>query len=71
MITPDKVNSVDDKSWGPHVIAHSENNALLLWSCCGGSVAQLCLTLCDPVACSTPGFPVLHHILGLAQTQVH
>ena len=26
--------------------------------CCSG--AQLCLTLCDPVDCSTPGFPVLH-----------
>ena len=27
--------------------------------CC--SVAQLCLTLCDPMDCSTPGFPVLQH----------
>ena len=26
--------------------------------CC--SVAQLCLTLCNPVDCSTSGFPVLH-----------
>ena len=24
------------------------------------SVAQSCLTLCDPLDCSTPGFPVLH-----------
>ena len=46
------------------------NNTFLLWSCCCcGSVAHLCLTLCDP--CSTPGFPVLHHILELAQTQVY
>ena len=37
--------------------------------CC--SVVQSCLTLCDPVDCSTPGFPVLHHLLGLAQTHVH
>ena len=29
--------------------------------CC--SVAKLCLTLCDPMDCSTPGFPVLHHPL--------
>ena len=28
--------------------------------CC--SVAQLCLTLCDPIDCSTPGFPVLHYL---------
>ena len=25
-------------------------------------VAQSCLTLCDPMDCSTPGFPVLHHL---------
>ena len=25
-------------------------------------------TLCDPMDCSTPGFPVLHHLLELAQT---
>ena len=35
------------------------------------SVAQSCLTLCDPVDCSTPGFPVLHHLLELAQTHFH
>ena len=26
---------------------------------------------CDPMNCSTPGFPVLHQLLELAQTQVH
>ena len=35
------------------------------------SVAQSCLTLCDPMDCSTPGFPVLHQLLELAQTHVH
>ena len=29
-------------------------------SLCCCSVAQLCLTLCNPMDCSTPGFPVLH-----------
>ena len=29
------------------------------------SVAQLCLTLCDPMDCSTPGFPVHHQLLEL------
>ena len=38
-------------------------------TCC--SVAQWCLTLCDPMNCSTPGFPVLHHLPELAQTPVH
>ena len=28
-------------------------------------------TLCGPIACSTPGFPVLHHLPELAQTHVH
>ena len=37
--------------------------------CC--SVARLCLTLCDPMDCSTPGFPVHHQFLELAQTPVH
>ena len=27
--------------------------------------------LCDPVDCSTPGFPVHHQLLELTQTQVH
>ena len=30
-----------------------------------------CLTLCDPMYCHTPGFPVLHHILEFAQAHVH
>ena len=35
------------------------------------SVAQLCLTFCDPMDCSTPGFPVHHQLLELTQTEVH
>ena len=34
------------------------------------SVAQSCLTLCNPMDCSTPGFPVHHQLPGLAQTHV-
>ena len=34
-------------------------------------VIQLCLTLCDPMDCSTPGFPVHHQLLELAQTHIH
>ena len=30
-----------------------------------------CLTLCDPVACSRPGFPVLRYFPEFAQTHVH
>ena len=30
-----------------------------------------CVRLCDPMDCSTPGFPVHHQLLELAQTHVH
>ena len=33
------------------------------------SVLQ-CLTLCDPMNCSTPGLPVLHQLLEIIQTHV-
>ena len=35
------------------------------------SVTQLCLILCNPMDCSTPGLPVHHYLLELAQTHVH
>ena len=34
------------------------------------SVTQSCLTLCDPVDCSTPGSPVHHQLPELVQTHV-
>ena len=34
--------------------------------CC--LVAKFCPTLCDPMDCSTPGFPVLHYLLEFVQT---
>ena len=35
------------------------------------SVTQSCPILCDSMDCSTPGFPVHHQLLELAQTHVH
>ena len=35
------------------------------------SVAQSCLTLCDPMNGSTPGFPVHHQLPEPTQTHVH
>ena len=35
------------------------------------SVAQSCLTLCDPMNRSTPGLPVHHHLPEFTQTHVH
>ena len=35
------------------------------------SVTQSCPTFCDPMGCSTPGFPVHHQLLMPTQTHVH
>ena len=35
------------------------------------SVTQSCPTFCDPMDCSTPGFPVHLQLPELAQTHVH
>ena len=35
------------------------------------SVAQSCPTLCDPMNCSMPGFPVHDHLPEFTQTHVH
>ena len=35
------------------------------------SVAQSCLTLCDPMIRSTPGLPVHHQLPEFTQTHVH
>ena len=47
----------------------SEIISCLIIFCC--LVAQTCLTLCDPMDCSTPDFPVLYHLPEFAQTHVH
>ena len=43
---------------------------LIICICCC-SVAQSCPILCDLMDCRKPGFPVLHYLLGFAQTRVH
>ena len=35
------------------------------------SIAQLCMTLCDPMSRSMPGRPVHHQLLEFTQTHVH
>ena len=39
--------------------------------CCCCSVAKPCLTLCNPMDCSTSGLPVHHQLPELTQTHVH
>ena len=50
-------------------IAWTCRRVLDLDYCC--SVTQLCLTLCDSMYCSMPGFPVLHYLPEFAQTHVN
>ena len=47
-----------------YIMYHEEQDQFSL-------VPQLCLTLSDPMDCSTPGFPVHHQLLELTQTHVH
>ena len=42
-----------------------------VYMCPFSSVAQSCLTLCNPMDYSTPGFPVHHQLPELSQTHVH
>ena len=48
------------KMWGNCITVSSVN-----------SVAQSCLTLCNPMVCSSPGFPVHHQLSEPTQTHVH
>ena len=41
---------------------------LLCHCCC--SVNKSCPTVCNPMDCSTPGFPVLYHLPEFAQTHI-
>ena len=49
------------------VCSRSSNNNSVQFS----SVSQSCLTLWDPMGCSTPSFFVHHQLLELAQAHVH
>ena len=40
-------------------------------NCCCCSVTTSCQTLCDPMDCIMPGFPVLHYLLECTQIHVH
>ena len=61
-----------------YVISFNPYNNLsqaLLLTCASvssvSSVARSCPTLCNPMDCNTPGFPVYHHFPELAQIHVH
>jgi hypothetical protein len=51
-----------------HATDTSLSEVLLLFRHNYMTVAQLCLTLCNPMDCSMPGFRVLGHLPEFAQT---
>ena len=51
---------------GPQVKRHPEPPEAQF-----SSVSWSCLTLCDPLDCSTPSFPVHHQLPELAHTHAH
>ena len=55
--------------FGQHYIAFGMSHILnVADTCC--SVAKSFLTLCEPMSCGTPGFPVLYSLPEFAQTHV-
>ena len=59
-----------DSHW-TGLCAYILERSKLLTSCCCCWVAQLCPTLCNPMGCSTPGLPVLHHHPKFAHVHLH
>ena len=55
----------------PRKFRCQKHSAMKGESCWVVIVAQLCLTLCDPMDCRTQGFPVHHQLLESPQTHVH
>ena len=52
-------------------LENKSNWLKVTWSVQFSSVAQSCLTLCDPMNRSTPGLPVHHQLPEFSQTHVH
>ena len=63
-------------TWNQHyckstILQLKKKNLRSKWDLFYCSAAQSCLTLCDPMDHSTPGFPVLHCLPEFVQTHVH
>ena len=61
-------NPMDRGTWQVTVRGVTKSGTQLKRLVQFSSVAQLCLTLCDPMDCSTPDFPGHHQLPELAQT---
>ena len=62
------ISEEEDLALGPGTrLDHSRDFVSVQFS----AVTQSCLTLCDPMDCSMPGFPINHQLPELTQIQVH
>ena len=68
-----KNNTLHKERFLKYCFSSSKPGHLVLYYCFHqfSSVAQLCPTLCYPMHCCTPGFPVHHQHLNLTQASVH
>ena len=64
-VSPPTLNATQN-CYTPHMLTKGADTTLQF-----SSVAQSCLTLCDPMNCSTPGLPVHHQLSEFTQTHVH
>ena len=66
MFTPQALFVIAKIQKQPNSVHHLMNASVQF-----SSVAQLCPTLCNPMDCSTPGFPVHHQLPECTKTHVH
>ena len=64
-------NISSPKYWNLPMLPYKVKEYLLFSSVQFISIIQSCPTLCNPMDCSMPGFPIHHQLPELAQTHVH
>ena len=64
-------NPMNRGVWRATVHAAAKSQIWLSYQIQFISVAQSCLTLCDPMDCSTPGLPVQHQLPESTHTHIH
>ena len=62
---------MDRGAWWAAIYGIAQSWTRLKWLSSSSSDTKLCPALCDPVDCSMPVLPVLHHLLEFVQTHVH
>ena len=70
----DRRNKCKDPDAGMHLVCIKTRRRACNWRGMNyqfSSVIQFCPTLCDPMDCNMPGFPVHHQLPELTQTHVH